>query len=89
MTTVQEIQAQTEQFKATVVQTLDGFARQGHVSTDEVDAFLASVGIERPEAPEVREAREELNALRTAVQAAVEAKVTGRDRDYALNAMGL
>lgn len=90
MTTVEQIQAEIENFKVTVVRAADNFASHGHISQAQADAFLVSVGIERPVSPEVAAAREELTALKASVRAAVEATV-GDDysRRTALSAMGL
>lgn len=90
MTTVEQIAAETEQFKATVITAVDNFARLGHVSQVEVDNFLATVGIDRPESPEVRQAREALDALKASVRTAVESVVSDDySRRIALSAMGL
>ena len=91
MTTVEQIQAEIEQFKATVVRGVDTFVQSGYIGRVEADGFLSTVGIERPEAPEVRAAREELAALKARVRDAVAAQ-TGSDsyrRDRALAAFGL
>ena len=90
MTTVEQIQAEVEAFKATVVTAVDGFVRNHHVTQVEADAFLSGLGIERPESPEVRQAREELAALKAAVREAVTSKVADDySRRVALQAMGL
>jgi hypothetical protein len=90
MTTVEQIRTEIDNFKAGVVRAADNFAAQGHVSRDQVDTFLATAGIERPEAPEVTAAREELAALKAAVRSAVEQVVVDDySRRTALSAMGL
>lgn len=90
MTTVEQITAEIDAFKATVVRALDGFAAQSYTTTDAVNELLAEVGIERPESPEVRQAREELAALKDAVRTAVANRVTSElYRRSALEAMGL
>lgn len=89
-TTAESIRTEIENFKAGVVRAADRFAAQGHVTREQADAFLAGLGIERPESAEVRAAREELAALKSAVRSAVEGTV-GDDysRRAALSAMGL
>lgn len=90
MTTVEQIRAEIDTFKATVVQTLDNFAGQGYTTTDSVNELLTEVGIARPEAPEVRQAREELTALKAAVRDAVTARTPNElYRRSALEALGL
>lgn len=89
MTTAAEIRAEIERFKTTVVTGVDRFVSQGHITQTDGDNFLATVGIERPEAPEVRAAREELAALRNTVRRAVEDRTTGYQRDEALRVLGL
>ena len=90
MTTVEQIAAETEQFKATVVAAVDNFARLGHVTQGQANDFLATVGIDRPESPEVRQAREALDALKASVRAAVANTVSDDySRRTALSAMGL
>lgn len=90
MTTVEQIRAEIDTFKANAVQVLDGFAAQGYTNTDAVNELLAEVGIDRPEAPEVREAREELAALKASLRAAVVARTPNAlHRSEALGALGL
>lgn len=90
MTTVEQIRDEINQFKARVVTATDRFVSLGHVTATQGDAFLTTVGIERPESPEVAAAREELNTLKATVRAAVEAQVSDSySRRTALEAMGL
>lgn len=90
MATVEDIRTEIENFKAGVVRAADRFAAQGHVTREQADTFLTNVGIERPEASEVLQAREELAALKATVRRAVEDQV-GDDysRRTALAEMGL
>lgn len=90
MTTVEQIRAEIDAFKSNVVSAADAFADQGQVTRAQVEEFLTTVGIERPESPEVRQAREELAALKATVRTAVEAVVVDDySRRVALSAMGL
>lgn len=90
MTTVEQIRAEIETFKATVVRALDGYAAQGYTTTDSVNELLAEVGIDRPEAPEVAAAREELTELKASVRRAVTARTPNAlYRSEALAALGL
>lgn len=90
MATVQDIQNEIAQFKATVVSGVDSFVRQGHITSTEGDTFLATVGIDRPEDPEVTAARRELDALKARVRDAVTSRVgDSYRRDTALRTLGL
>lgn len=90
MTTVEQIRAEIEAFKAHTVSVLDGFAAQGYTNTAAVNELLTEVGIERPEAPEVRQAREELAALKSSVRAAVENREADQfRRNTVLRELGL
>lgn len=90
MTTVEQIRTEIDAFKANTVRVLDGFAAQGYTTTESVNDLLAQVGIERPEAPEVSQAREELAALKTSLRNAVTAKVENSYyRSTALRELGL
>ncbi len=90
MTTVEQIRAAIDEFKAAVVRATDNFVTQGHVTQDRANEFLATAGIERPESPEVTAAREELAALKASVRTAIDTVVVDDySRRIALNAMGL
>lgn len=91
MTTVEQIRTEIEQFKATVVSGVDSLASQGHISQPEADAFLSTVGIERPESAEVRAARAELTALKDQVREAVRIQTAGDSyrQSEALRRLGL
>lgn len=89
MTTVEQIRAEIEQFKSTVITGVDQFVEAGHITSGDGDTFLASVGIERPESAEVRAAREELAALKASVRDAVVARTDGYQRETALRTLGL